>query len=154
MYAWLTCVVIALFAQGQSTRPAPEPPFAGTNGTFFALSVADLDATAKWYSEKLGLAITMQQPKQAKASVIVLEGGGLTVELVQHDDAVAAPKDVPLVHGIFKAGLIVDDLDKTLAALKTRGVPIFLGPYPARGSVKSNAIIKDNSGNLIQLFGR
>jgi hypothetical protein len=61
---------------------------------------------------------------------------------------------VPLVHGIFKAGLIVDDLDKMLAALKTRGVPIFLGPYPARGSVKSHALIKDNSGNLIQLFGR
>ncbi len=31
-----------------------------TTGAFFALSVADIDATADWYSEKLGLQITMQ----------------------------------------------------------------------------------------------
>jgi glyoxalase/bleomycin resistance protein/dioxygenase superfamily protein len=101
-----------------------------------------------------GLAIVMQQPKQEKASVVVLEGGGLTVELVQHDDAVDQSGEAPLVHGIFKVGLVVDDLDKTLTTLKVRGVPIFLGPYPARGNVRSNALINDNAGNLIQFFGK
>jgi catechol 2,3-dioxygenase-like lactoylglutathione lyase family enzyme len=153
MYAWLTCVLIAVFTQGQSAPPQADAPFSATRGAFFALSVADINASATWYTEKLGLTVTLRQPKQEKAAVVVLEGGGLTVELVQHDDAVKASKDVPLTHGIFKVGLVVDDLDKTVASLKARGVPIFLGPFPARGKAKSNAIIKDNAGNLIQFFG-
>lgn len=153
MNNWFLCVVIALLIQG-STPPALERPFASTHGAFFALSVADMDASVKWYSEKLGLTVVMRTPKQDKASAVVLEGGGLTVELVHHDDARAALQEPPLVHGIMKVGLVVDDLETTLAALKARSVPIFLGPFPARGSIRSNALIKDNAGNLIQFFGR
>jgi len=153
MNNWLMCVVVALLAQGPP-RAALEPPFASTHGAFFALSVADIDASVKWYSDKLGLAVVMRSPQQEKASAVVLEGGGLTVELVQHDDAIAASKEPPLIHGFMKAGVVVDDLDRTLATLKGRGVPIFLGPFPARENIKSNAIIKDNAGNMIQFFGR
>jgi catechol 2,3-dioxygenase-like lactoylglutathione lyase family enzyme len=153
MNNWLMCVAVALLFQG-ATRPTVQPPFSSTHGAFFALSVSDIDASAMWYSEKLGLSVVMRSPKQDKASAIVLEGAGLTVELVQHDDAIAASKEPPLAHGFFKMGFVVDDFDKTLAALKARGVPMFLGPFPARGNIKSNAIIKDNAGNLIQFFGR
>lgn len=153
MKNWLMCVVVALLVQNP-TRAALEPPFASTHGAFFALSVADIDASAKWYSEKLGLAVVMRSPQQDKASAVVLEGGGLTVELVKHDDAIAPSKESPLIYGFMKVGLVVDDLDKTIANLKGRGVPIFLGPFPARGNIKSNAIIKDNAGNLIQFFGK
>ena len=153
MYNWLMCVVVALLVQGP-TRAALQPPFASTHGAFFALSVADFDASVKWYSEKLGLAVVLRSPKQDKAAAVVLEGGGLTVELVKHDDAIAASKEPPLIHGFMKAGLVVDDLERTLAFLKERGVPIFLGPFPARGNIKSNALIKDNAGNLIQFFGK
>jgi catechol 2,3-dioxygenase-like lactoylglutathione lyase family enzyme len=152
MNNWFTGAVVALLIQGPA-RAAIEPPFASTHGAFFALSVADMDASVKWYSDKLGLTVVMRSPKQDKASAVVLEGGGLTVELVHHDDARAA-SEPPLVHGIMKVGVVVDDLDKTLATLKARGVPIFLGPFPARGNIKSNALIKDNAGNLIQFFGR
>jgi hypothetical protein len=76
------------------------------------------------------------------------------VELLQHDDAVASGKDSLLTHGYVKAGLVVENLDKTLAALKARNVQIAYGPYPARGNSMSNFIIKDNSGNLIQFFGK
>src|SRR5688500_9422604 len=78
-----------------------------TTGAFFALSVADINASADWYSEKLGLKIIMQPPKAGTTTVIVLEGGGLIVELIQQDDALplseAAPtiNDNTLVHGIF-----------------------------------------------------
>jgi catechol 2,3-dioxygenase-like lactoylglutathione lyase family enzyme len=153
MNNWLICVVVALLVQ-RPARAAIETPFAATHGAFFALSVADLDASVKWYSEKLGLTVVMRSPKQDDASAVVLEGGGLTVELVKHDDAIAPLKEPPLMHGFMKAGLVVDDLDKTLANLKARGVPIFLGPFPARGTIKSNAIIKDNAGNLLQFFGK
>jgi predicted lactoylglutathione lyase len=94
------------------------------SGSFFALSVADLQASARWYSEKLGLKIVLQPPKTDQATVIVLEGDGLIVELVQQDAGVSltqiAPniKDKILVHGIVKAGAIIADFDQTVARLR------------------------------------
>ena len=35
--------------------PAAEPPILTASGAFFALSVADLKASAQWYEEKLGV---------------------------------------------------------------------------------------------------
>ena len=58
------------------------------------------------------------------------------------------------VHDFFKAGIIVDDLDATLARLRERGVPIASGPFPARDGQRANATIRDNAGNFIQLFER
>src|SRR6185295_4862343 len=154
---WLT---LPLVIGGQSARSTTESPVIAATGAFFALYVADLEASVKWYSEKLGLKVVMQVPKANKAAVTVLEGGGLIVELIQHDDALplskvaAAAKDNPLVHGMFKAGVIVDDFDQTLARLKGRNVPIAFGPFPARPNQRANVIIRDNAGNLIQLFGK
>ena len=149
---------LALLA-APTLAPAQSAPLT-VNGAFFALSVADLDASVKWYTDKLGLKVTMRPPKQSQSAVAILEGGGLIVELIQHDDAVSlakvlgAAKPSHLVHGISKVGVMVDDFDGTLAALKARGVEIFLGPYPARNGQRANVIVKDNAGNLIQLFGK
>jgi len=154
---WLTLPTSSL---AQASASAPGTAAVTTSGAFFALSVADVRASAKWYSEKLGMAVVMDAPKQEKASVIVLEGGGLIVELIQHDDAVplntAAPglKSNILLHGVVKAGAIVADLDRTLATLRQRNVQIAFGPYPARANQRANVIIQDNAGNLIQFFGR
>jgi catechol 2,3-dioxygenase-like lactoylglutathione lyase family enzyme len=126
-----------------------------THGAFFALSVADLDASVRWYTEKLGLATTMRRPKENGVAVAVLEGGGLIVELLQLDGArPLAPDGREKVHGFFKAGVIVDDFDGALATLRARGVEIAYGPYSKRGDQRANVIIKDGAGNLIQLFGR
>ena len=106
-------------------------------GAFFALSVADIDASVKWYSETLEMKVTMREPNTNGAAVAVLEGDGLIVELIQHDSArpltTAAPaaKEPLYIHGIFKVGVIVSDFEKTLA----------------------NVIVRDNAGNLIQFFG-
>lgn len=143
--AILTCIIAA--------QLAAQPAMTAT-GAFFALSVADVKASAQWYQEKLGLKITMQTPKADKTAVIVLEGGGLIVELVERDDAAPGAADPIMVHGIIKAGVILDDFDKTLATLNERHVPIAFGPYPAKGNQRANVIIKDNSGNLIQFFGK
>jgi len=153
----LACMAPA-FVGAQSASPSPAATT--VNGAFFALSVSDLDASVKWYTDKLGLKITLRPPKQNQSAVAVLEGGGLIVELIQHDDAVSLAKSLGsakpshMVHGISKVGMIVDDFDGTLATLKARGVEIFLGPYPARIGQRANVIVKDNAGNLIQLFGK
>lgn len=135
------------------------PPFT-TNGAFFALSVADITASSRWYQEKLGLSVVMAPPKTGEAAVVILEGGGLLVELIQHDVAKplgsAAPgvRDQLFVHGYFKAGLMVDDFDRTLSALRARGVQVAYGPFPKSATQRANVIIRDNAGNLIQFFGR
>lgn len=155
---WLLVLPALPIAESSAqTHGAPAIP---ATGAFFALSVADIRASAKWYSEKLGLAVVKEEPNEKGAAVVVLEGAGLIVELIQHDDAVplvtAAPgvKSNMLVHGIVKAGAIVADFDETLVTLKQRNVQIAFGPYPARAHQRANVIIRDNAGNLIQLFGR
>ena len=150
---WLFCSISSL-ASAQSTSPA-----FSVKGAFFALSVADLDASTRWYADKFGMTVVMRPPKQDKAAVAVLEGGGLTVELLQRDDAMPLAKAAPSgtsnyqIHGFFKAGVIVDDFDKALATLRARGVTIAMGPFPASETQRANVIIRDNGGNLIQIFG-
>ena len=96
-----------------------------------------------------------------RSAVIVLTGGGLLVELIENERSMSfsrvAPniKDRTLIHGVTKAGLIVDDFDHSLAMLRQRNVPILMGPFPAHDSTGlRNFIIEDNAGNLIQFFGK
>jgi hypothetical protein len=97
-------------------RPSTDPSFKAI-GAFFALSVADLQASAKWYSA----------PGSTRRES---------------------------VHGVFKAGARVEDFEGTVAMLRARAVEIAYGPYPARENQRANVIIRDNSGNLIQFFGK
>jgi catechol 2,3-dioxygenase-like lactoylglutathione lyase family enzyme len=152
-------VAIPSLASSQAPATVSPPPLATTRGAFIGISVANLDASVRWYTEKLGLAVVMRPPKIEKSTAVILEGGGLIVELMHHDDAVPLTTAAPsvtrnyLVHGIFKAGIIVDDFDKAIAELRARNVPIAIGPFPARADQRANAIIRDNEGNYIQLFG-
>ena len=147
----LACLTSPLVLQAQSNSA----PFQSVSGAFIALSVPDLAASTKWYTEKLGLRVVMNVPKQDKVGVTILEGGGVIVELIQHDDAQAASADGPQHrHGIFKAGFVVQDFDKALNELRARGAEVAYGPYASRAGQRANAIIRDNAGNLIQLFGQ
>jgi catechol 2,3-dioxygenase-like lactoylglutathione lyase family enzyme len=151
----LACATTPASAQQTSAGP----PFV-TAGAFWALSVPDLDAGIRWYSETLGLSVVMRPPPEDKARVAVLEGNGLIVELLQLADALPLSRAAPgvaadyLVHGYFKAGIVVEDFDATLTALRERGVEIAMGPYPARAGQRANVIVRDHAGNLIQFFGR
>jgi catechol 2,3-dioxygenase-like lactoylglutathione lyase family enzyme len=144
----LALVVLAPVANASAQTPA-----FNARGASFALSVSDIQASSRWYSEKFGLKVTMNVPASNGPSVVVLEGGGPIVELIHHVDAQASGKDPVLSHGFYKAGFGVEDFDRTLATLRDRGVEIAYGPYPKRPDQRANVIIKDNAGNLIQIFG-
>ena len=152
-------VAIPTVAASQASPPTSPPPLATTRGAFIGVSVADLDASIRWYTQKLGLTVVMRPPKIEKSTAVVLEGAGLIVELMHHDDAVALKTAAPaiarnyLVHGIFKAGIIVDDFDKAIAELRARNIPIAIGPFAATAEQRANAIIRDNEGNYIQVIG-
>jgi catechol 2,3-dioxygenase-like lactoylglutathione lyase family enzyme len=156
----LALLIIGLGIGAEAQIPAA--PVITTRGTFFALSVANMDSSVKWYREKLGLSVAIQVPRSdpTKSAMTLLQGGGLTVELVQHDESVPLrnflpePKGALFVHGIFKVGVVVDDFDATLAAIRARGIDVAIGPFPRSADQPANAIIRDNAGNYIQLFGR
>ena len=158
MRALLFGLVLPVVARAQSAPARNDAPVIIVRGVSFGLSVPNLETSTKWYVEKLGLRVTMQVPRTdaTRARVALLQGGGLTVELIQHDDAVPLrpmQNGAVSVHGIFKVGVTVDDFDKTLAALRARGVEIAFGPYPKRPDQPANVIIRDGDGNLIQIAG-
>lgn len=147
----LVVLAVSTSTFGQDAQPA-RPPDIAVRGAFFALNVTDLEASVNWYAAKLGLAVTMRAAKGDAPAVAVLEGGGLIVELVEQvGGARSGPSGSSPGH--FKAGVIVGDLDDVMKLLKARGVDIAFGPFPARAGQRANVIIRDNAGNLIQLFG-
>ena len=133
---------------------SPSAPSAGSTAGFFALSVADLEASIRWYSEKLGLQITLRPPRYENTEVAVLEGNGLIVELVQRSGTTPRPGAAEAVQGFFKAGAVVDNFDALVARMRTTGVEIVIGPFPARPGQRANVIVRDNAGNLLQFFAK
>ena len=136
---------------------APEPAFRSVQGAFFAVSVADLDASVAWYRDKLGLREASRFQFE-KITGALLTSPGLEVELMSHTDATTHgnPMDANakvLARGITKVGVRVTDFDAVVRTLRQRGVTIVLGPFPARRDQRANVVIRDNAGTLIQLFG-
>ena len=161
-FSLLLCLALPVASYAQTPDAPTGAPVISAVNAFFALSVADIDESTRWYRDKLGLRVIMQAPRTdaTKSAATVLQGGGLTVELVQHDEAASLRKFLPeprgalFVHGIFKVGVTVDDFDATIAAIRSRGIPIVIGPFPKRPDQPANAIIQDNAGNYIQIFGK
>lgn len=125
-------------------------PFKSVSGAFLAVSVSNMAESVQWYTEKLGLSVTFQANSP---EVTVLEGGGLMVELIRNPAAEPGPTPPDLRHGVFKAGFLVKNFDATVEELRARGVAIAFGPFPAQGKQRANVLIRDNAGNLIQIFG-
>ena len=144
------CLAVAL-----ATPPQAKPhslAFKAVTGAFFALSVPNLAESVQWYSDKLGLAVVFQT-SSGGTEVTVMEGGGLTVELIRDPAAQPGPARPELLHGVYKAGFLVKHFDTTVEELRARGVTIAFGPFTATDQQRANVLIRDNAGNLIQIFG-
>lgn len=144
--ALVVCLTAAL-ASPAAAEPR-ETPFKSVSGAYFAFSVPNLAESVRWYSEKFGLSISLEVP--GSPAVTVLEGSGLVVELIQ-DPAARPPSGQ--THGMFKGGFMVKHFETTLENLQKRGVTFAFGPFPATDKQRANVIIRDNNGNLIQIFG-
>jgi catechol 2,3-dioxygenase-like lactoylglutathione lyase family enzyme len=152
LLALLCTPVLAAAQQGPGRE---DRAITAVAGTFFALSVADLDAAEAWYAEKLGLkAVARGGPQGRLGGFVVLEGHGWTVELIRHQDSTRpSVASRELVQGITKVGAMVADFDAAVALLRARGVTIVAGPFPPRQAARANMVFRDSSGNLIQLLG-
>jgi Glyoxalase/Bleomycin resistance protein/Dioxygenase superfamily len=126
---------------------------------FFALSVADLEASIQWYSDTLQLTPT-RLPPSPQTKVALLQGGGLIVELVEHSEAFDLETRLPelrkryLAHGLFKVGFFVSDLDATVERLKSRGATFKGKLFTDEVLGARSILLLDNSQNIIQLFER
>ncbi|GLX79740.1 hypothetical protein tinsulaeT_30800 [Thalassotalea insulae] len=123
---------------------------------FAAITVVDIAKAAQWYQSLFDLAlITDFQSPDAVVKGKILSNNKLTIELQQHKDSVpsSAPADKPYkAIGLFKFGIVISDLDKTIAELKKRHVIIRVAPFTEPNSGVLNAIITDPDGNMIQLI--
>ena len=88
----------------------------------------------------------------------LLNGQGLLIELVEDREAFDLAARVPgvqerhLVHGLFKVGFFVRDLDATVGRLKKKGAR-FRGSVFTDNVAKARSIlVLDNNNNMIQLF--
>ena len=138
------------------------PPFTAVNGGFVAIVVPDLDASAKWYMEKLSLTIVKNHVMRPdnKAAVTVLQANTLAVELIWFAHAVPLSRAAPQskgneeIYGILKAGIFVDDMDFALRELRSRNVTIAFEPFYDKSMDCRMFAIRDDNGNILQFLGR
>ena len=117
---------------------------------FIALFVPDLEATARWYSETLGLRRVMTIPRMGTiVGGAALEGDGIVVELLQREDAKPGTTPVELTHGSAKAGILVADFDRCQATPRSRprqngsrNAVLSTLPAPDSGSDSTNATLR------------
>ena len=128
-------------------------------GAFFALSVADAPASARWYRDELGFTIVREGEAPNKiAKFALLQRANSVIEIVEHRSArplnSSGVKNAHELHGIFKLGFVVPDLDRIYARVKARTLTIAYDLMPAQDVPLRSFTIRDNSGNLVQFFGK
>jgi glyoxylase I family protein len=94
---------------------------------------AQLDRTVEFYTEVLGFKVRSRDridrsPLGVPMALVYLDLGGTTVELISYEGGSvgAAPQDEHL--GYRMMALEVDDMQKTLEYLKTKGIAVVWGP--------------------------
>jgi catechol 2,3-dioxygenase-like lactoylglutathione lyase family enzyme len=126
------------------------------------VSVTDLDAQERWYSDALGLTRVVERVEIPDPPVrtVILEGPeGLRVELIEREGSSRAtvpgdPLEASETLGYGHWALRVEDLDATFDRLTARGAPVVSAPADAATPGGRFAYVKDPEGNLIELVQR
>ena len=113
------------------------------------------ERTAQFYTDVLGFNVRERDHIEKTSagvplSLIYLELGGTTVELITYEGlATIAPAPTGIHLGYNLMALEVDDMDKALAFLKTKGVDPVWGPI--KRPHYARAEIRDPNGYHIEL---
>jgi hypothetical protein len=159
-------IVIIMLILPVLQAPTPKvssgnPEARAIQGAFFAISVADISVMSQWYQDNLGLkAISSGEAPNQIAKFAILEGDGILIEMIQHSKAqprkAVAPSvsDAVQIHGIFKVGVLVRDLDVIYSHLKKRNITIAYDFMRAKDVPMRSFAARDPEGNLVQFFGK
>jgi catechol 2,3-dioxygenase-like lactoylglutathione lyase family enzyme len=153
----LLVLLITSFALSQAVADEPLPTEESGKGftveghAFIALQVEDDAAAVEWYRSVFGLEeVNHLESPNGIASVRILDGDGLSVELIDHGNATPGPTGYQ--HGLFKAGFHVDDIDAALAWLVERGVDAGIGIFTDQALQVRSFVFRDPWGNRLQIF--
>ncbi len=121
----------------------------------WAVVVADLEAAINWYRDKLDFRIEKRFTlSDAKIEIVkLISDAGVRLELLTRTKGVSAIRDQDLMSpGSKHICFATDDVEKTAAELRRRGVKITQEPKVIRESNEKNLWIADNEGNLIEFI--
>lgn len=125
----------------------------------FALSVADLDGSVKWYTDNLGFALERRFgfPELQTEIVHLISSSNIRIELLWQadskkggDDGLNAFEAIGL-QGAKHIGLLVENVDEAYVGLKARGVTILHEPVTVEPAGVRNFWILDNEGHHIEI---
>lgn len=159
----LAIAVVATAALLTGTAPPPaSDPLASAQPCLVALSVLDLDASARWYENVAGFRKlrTIDLPKQS-LRIVFLERNGFQIEMIEFKRTVsyeairskfANVDDRAKVQGFTKLAFRVTDLDRVAAVLKQRKAHVLFDVRTDNVTGDKWMIVQDNEGNWLQFF--
>lgn len=155
LFCLVCSITIKLNAQGNIN------PFENSIKQFFAISVADVKESAKWYNKIFNLKETADlKTEDGSVHTKILESDFYLVELSQHKTGQSLKEAAPqierdyLLHGFFKVGFYVKDFEAAINFLKENNVQFFGRIIEDEKHRIKFTLIKDNSGNILQVFGK
>jgi glyoxylase I family protein len=117
------------------------------------LLTAQPERIERFYTEVLGFKVRSRDrvgpTPQGPLDLVYLELGGTTVEMMTYPEAHPAAREPGERLGYRMMALEVEDMDRALALLKTRGVEASWGPV--KRPAYARAEIRDPDGNPIEL---
>lgn len=159
----LAFLVSSLPAPAHETPPpaAARPEPLDATPFFTALSVRSADASAAWYGKVFGFEVVRRmEPPGRGVRIVLLRKSGALLELVESEAARGPVELEPplerrfLLHGVFKVGFLVEDLDDAMRRLEGLEVQlrgkVFTEPDGGFRSLQ----VEDPDGNVVQVFER
>jgi lactoylglutathione lyase len=142
-----------------SNRMSDMVPFMGFDHV--GVSVRDLDAMTRWYSDVLDLSpdFLIDVPQVRLRGVMLRSAEGFRVELLERQGSVpgspgTSPADALMTQGLGHWSLHVLDLEAVFERFVRAGAGVIapIGPSPQPGA--KFAYLSDPEGNLIELLQR
>jgi catechol 2,3-dioxygenase-like lactoylglutathione lyase family enzyme len=130
-----------------------------TRADHVALRVADYDETIRFYTTKLNFQLEAEWTLGDDAPGVRLAYvrlGAFMIEIVGDGGPAPLPETRDLGEHLSRSGyahlcLRVEAIDETVEALRNRGVEVFAEPFVVEPIGQRLAMVKDNSGNIIEL---
>ena len=117
------------------------------------LLTAHPERTVKFYTEVLGFTVRHRDrvgpTPRGPLDLVYLDLGGTTVELMSYPEAKPAAASAELRFGYQMMALEVENMDRALALLKSKGVEPSWGPVKRPSYARAE--IRDPDGNAIEL---